>query len=177
MTSTNIITSPLVLSKDEGIHDLWWPYGPDVGRYTVKTTAAQTQGSLVQMLARDSRGAATPMHIHHDYDETWYVIEGEIAVFIGDERFTATAGDFVLGPRGIPHAWVVTSETVEVLITCGPAGVEGPSGQGLDAFFREVAVPVGEGAKPQPTMPADPADFARRMMTYNIELVGPPPAL
>jgi quercetin dioxygenase-like cupin family protein len=175
MTSTS--TSPLVFTKDQGVHDLWWPYGPGVGRYTVKTTAQQTQGSLVQILARDSRGAATPMHIHHDYDESWFVIEGEIVAFIGEERFIARAGDFVLGPRGIPHAWVVTSEHAEVLITCGPAGAEGPNGQGLDAFFREVAPVVGEGEKPEPTMPADPADFARRMRTYNIELVGPPPSL
>ncbi len=35
------------------------------------------------------------------------VIEGQIAVFIGDERFTAAARDFVLGPRGIPHIELV----------------------------------------------------------------------
>ena len=39
----------------------------------------------------------------------------------------------------------------------------------------EVADPVGEGEKPSPRMPDE--DFARRMMTYNIELLGPPLSL
>jgi quercetin dioxygenase-like cupin family protein len=176
MTDSNTTTQSPVLAKDEGTVDLWWPYGPVVGRYTIKTTAEQSQGSLIQMLVRDSRGAATPMHIHHDTDETFYVIEGEVTVVLGGERFVARAGDYVFGPRGVPHGWVVTSERIEMLITCGPAGTEGDIGSGLDGFFREVAVPVIEGeAPPEPTMP-DNEHFARRMVHYGIELVGPPPA-
>jgi mannose-6-phosphate isomerase-like protein (cupin superfamily) len=176
MTATTDKAAPAVLAKDEGVADLWWPYGPSVGRYTIKATAAQTGGSLVQLLIRDSRGAATPLHVHHDTDETFYVIEGELTVVLGDERIEARAGDFVLGPRGVPHAWVVTSARVEMLVTCGPAGLEGPTGCGIDGFFREVGTPVRDGDAPQPTMP-DPEDFARRMLRYGIELVGPPPAL
>jgi quercetin dioxygenase-like cupin family protein len=163
------------LAKDQGVADLWWPYGPTVGRYTIKTTAAQTAGSLVQLIIRDSRGAATPVHIHHDADETFYVIEGEVTAFVGDERIDAKTGDFVLGPRGVPHAWVVTSEHAELLVTCGPAGTEGPLGAGIDGFFREVGHPV-DGDKPEPQMP-DNEHFARRMMAHNIELVGPPPTV
>ena len=58
----------------------------------------------------------------------------------------------MFGPRGVPHRWIVTSETAELFVTCGPAGA------GLDAFFREVAEPVG-GEKPSPRMP-DAEDFA-----------------
>ncbi len=38
-----------------------------------------------------------PLHIHHDTDETFYLVEGELDVEVGGERFTATAGDFVFG--------------------------------------------------------------------------------
>jgi quercetin dioxygenase-like cupin family protein len=164
------------LTKNEGTADLWWPYGPAVGRYTIKATAQETGGALIQLLIRDSRGAATPMHIHHDTDETFYVIEGEVAAFVGDERIDAKAGDFLLLPRGVPHAWVVTSEHVEMLVTSGPAGTEGPIGSGIDGFFREVGVPVNGGEPPQPTMP-DNAHFAERMLAHGIELVGPPPTV
>jgi quercetin dioxygenase-like cupin family protein len=176
MTTSTDTAQRTVLAKDEGVADLWWPYGPSVGRYTIKATAEQTQGSLVQVLIRESRGAATPVHIHHDADETFYVISGELTVFVGDERIDAEAGDFVLGPRGVPHAFAVTSEHAELLVTFGPAGLEGPIGSGVDGFFREVAFPVDAGPQPEPTMP-DAEDFARRMATYGIELVGPPPAL
>jgi quercetin dioxygenase-like cupin family protein len=170
-------TNTPVLAKHEGSADLWWPYGPVVGRYTVKATADDSQGSLIQLVIRESRGAATPMHIHHDADETFYVVDGELTVFLGDERFDVAAGDYVFGPRGIPHAWVVTSEHAELFVTCGPAGTAGEEGSGIDGFFREVGVPVVEGeAPPQPTMP-DNEHFARRMAAYGIELVGPPPGV
>ena len=155
------MTTSTLLSKDQGVTDLWWPYGPSVGRYTIKS-----DGDLVQMLIRDSRGAATPLHVHHQTDETFYVIEGELTVIVGDEQIEAKAGDFVLGPRGVPHAWVVTSEHVEMFVTAD---------EGLHGFFREVAVPVG-GEKPEPTMP-DNAHFAERMMAHGIELLGPPPSV
>ena len=47
----------------------------------------------------------------------------------------------------------------------------------MEGFFREVGVPVVPGeAPPQPTMPEDPEEFARRNIAYGVELVGPPPA-
>jgi mannose-6-phosphate isomerase-like protein (cupin superfamily) len=174
MTSTTTTTPSAVLSKDEGVADLWWPYGPSVGRYTFKTTGEQTQGSLIQVLIRDSEGAATPLHIHHDADETFYVLEGEVTIVVGDERIEAKTGDFVLGPRGVPHAFLITSERAELLVTFGPAGREGSSGSGFEGFIREVAIPVDGGNAPQPTMP-DAEEFARLMSLYGIELVGPPP--
>jgi quercetin dioxygenase-like cupin family protein len=173
--STDTTTRWPVLSTDEGSADLWWPYGSVVGRYTIKARAQDSDGSLIQLLIRDSRGAATPLHIHRDTDETFYVIEGELTVFLGDERFEVGAGDYVFGPRGIPHAWVVTSERAELFVTSGPAGTRGDEGSGIDGFFREVGVPVVEGeTPPEPTMP-DNEHFTQRMAHYGIELVGPPP--
>jgi mannose-6-phosphate isomerase-like protein (cupin superfamily) len=166
------------LGREQGVTDLWWPYGPAVGRYSIKVSGEQTGGRLLQFLLTDSRGAAAPLHVHHDTDETWYVIEGELTVFVGDERFEVGAGDFALGPKGIPHTFLVTSERAEVLVTYGPAGTKGPSGYGVAGFFCEVAVPVVPGqAPPEATEPSDPEDFARRMAVYGIELVGPPPRL
>ena len=156
-----------VLSEGEGVSDYWWPYAPRVGRYTFKTTGEETQGSLAQLVVNDSRGAATPLHIHHDADETFYVLEGEATIVVGDERVEAKAGDFVLGPRGVSHAFVITSDQAKLLVTFSPAG-------GFPGFVDEVAIPVAAGEKPDPTMP-DGAEFARLMMQYGIELVGPPP--
>jgi hypothetical protein len=132
----------------------------------------QTEGRLLQVRSTDWRGAAPPLHIHHDADETWYVIDGQLTVFVGDERIEAGPGDFVFGPMGVPHAFLVTSERAESLITFSPAGTQGPSGYGVDGFFREAAVPVVPGqAPPEPTQP-DPEELARRMARYGIEMVG-----
>jgi mannose-6-phosphate isomerase-like protein (cupin superfamily) len=172
-----IAGQPYALPHDVGVTDYWWPFGPVVGRYSIKTSGEQTEGRLLQLHAVDGPGAAPPMHIHHYADETWYVIDGELTVFVGDERIEARPGDFVLGPQGVPHTFLVTSERAEFLVTFSPAGTEGPSGFGVDGFFREVAVPVVPGqAPPEPTEP-DPEDFARRMARYGIEMTGPPPTL
>jgi mannose-6-phosphate isomerase-like protein (cupin superfamily) len=169
--------APYLLDKETGVTDIWWPFGPAVGRYSIKTTAEQTDGRLLQLLAQDSRGAAPPMHIHHDADETFYVIDGKLTIFVGDERVEAGPGDFVLGPKGVPHAFLVRSERAEFLVTFAPAGTEGPAGCGVDGFFREIAVPVVAGEPPPEPAEPDPEEFARKAALYGIEIVGPPPQL
>jgi hypothetical protein len=112
-----------------------------------------------------------------DADETLYVIDGELTVFAGDERIKAGRGDFVFVPMGLPHAFLVTSERAETLITCSPAGIQGPAGFGIAGFFRDVAVPVVPGRAAPDVAEADPEELARKMARYGIELVGPPPTL
>jgi quercetin dioxygenase-like cupin family protein len=168
---------PYALVKDTGVTDFWLPFVPGVSRISTKVSGEQTEGRLLQIRSTDSRGAAPPLHIHRDADETWYVIDGQITVFVGDERIEAGPGDFVFGPMGVPHAFLVTSERAESLITFSPAGTRGPAGYGVDGFFREAAVPVVSGrARPEPTEP-DPEGLARLMARYGIETVGPPPTL
>ena len=174
-----IAGQPYALPEDTGVTDVWWPFGPApaVSRWSIKVSGEQTEGRLLQILSRDPRGTAPPLHIHRDADETWYVIYGELTVFVGDERIEARPGDFVFGPMGVPHAFLVTSERAETLITFSPAGTEGPAGYGVDGFFREVAIPVVSGQAPPELTEADPEDFARRMAQYGIEVVGPAPTL
>jgi mannose-6-phosphate isomerase-like protein (cupin superfamily) len=169
---------PYTLPQDAGVTDVWWPFGPVVSRISIKVSAAQTEGRLLQLLSTDARGTAPPLHIHHDADETWYVIDGQVTVFVGDERIEAGPGDFVFGPMGVPHTFLVTSERSEMIVTFSPAGAEGPLGSGVDGFFQDVAVPVQPGRpQPEPTEPDDPEDFTRKAAQYGIEMVGPPPTL
>jgi quercetin dioxygenase-like cupin family protein len=159
------------LEEDTGVNDVWWPYlpGPEVGRHTNKVSGEHTEGRLFQMVVSYPKGAAPPLHIHHDADETFFVLDGEVTIFVGDERYECAAGDFVFGPRGIQHAFLVQSERAEMLISFAAAGI--------DRFFAEVAPPVIPGAPPPaPTMP-DQDEFVRLMAKYECEFVGPPPTL
>jgi quercetin dioxygenase-like cupin family protein len=157
------------LARDEGVIDVWWSYQPQVGRYTTKVAAEQTDGRLFQLLCSDRRGGAPPLHVHRNEDETFFVISGEVSFFVGEERIEATAGDFVFAPRDVPHSFLVRSEEAEYLTSFAPAGAE--------RFFAEVAPPVIPGeSPPSPTQP-DPDEFARIAAKYGIEIVGPPPAL
>jgi mannose-6-phosphate isomerase-like protein (cupin superfamily) len=46
-----------------------------------------------------------PMHLHHNDDEAWYVLEGVLCVRVGDKDVEASAGSAVFVPRGTPHTY------------------------------------------------------------------------
>ena len=74
----------------------------------------------------------TPLHVHRDEDELFYILEGEHVIRVGDEEHTVGPGGVVFAPRGIPHSQqrVVTGEGRE-LVLMTPGGFEG--------FFRELS--------------------------------------
>ena len=59
----------------------------------------------------------------------WYVIAGELTVLVGDERVEAGPGDFVLGPRGIPHTFLVHTECAEVVAGAAPPELVAPDSE------------------------------------------------
>ena len=76
--------------------------------------------------------ADTPLHVHRDEDELFYVLEGQHVYRVGDEEYNVGPGGLVFAPRGIPHAQrrVVSGEGRQLVVTT-PGGFEG--------FFRELA--------------------------------------
>jgi mannose-6-phosphate isomerase-like protein (cupin superfamily) len=46
-----------------------------------------------------------PLHLHHNDDEAWYVLEGKLCVKVGGDTVEAAAGAAVLVPRGTPHTY------------------------------------------------------------------------
>jgi mannose-6-phosphate isomerase-like protein (cupin superfamily) len=46
-----------------------------------------------------------PLHLHHNDDEAWYVLEGTLCVRVGDKDVEATAGCAVFVPRETPHTY------------------------------------------------------------------------
>jgi len=79
-----IANQPYMLPKNAGVTAVWFPLWE--GRYITKAAAEQTEGRLLQFLINEPRGAAPPLHIHRDADETWYIINGQLTVFVGDQH-------------------------------------------------------------------------------------------
>jgi mannose-6-phosphate isomerase-like protein (cupin superfamily) len=158
---------PYVLPRDAGVYDVWFPSTPrQPGRYLAKVAGKQTDGRLSQVHIVEPRGAAPPMHLHHNADETFYVISGEVSVFLGDERIDAGPGAFLFVPKGAAHTWLVRSEQAEALVTLAPAGLEG--------FFAEVGVPVVP-AEPGPShIDVDLQEMNRRAEAYGVQFLGAP---
>ena len=88
-------------------------------------------GALTLMELCLSPRLGSPPHIHHDADEAWYVLEGELTFYSGEWSAVVGAGDFVLVPRGAVHNYTVTSPIpARYLEMFAPAGKE--------RFFEEL---------------------------------------
>lgn len=78
--------------------------------------------------------------MHQHEDEFSIVLEGEIGMKLGDTEFVAKAGDYVLKPRGIPHAfWNAGSAPAGMIEIISPGGFE--------RYFEEVARLLAEDAQ------------------------------
>ena len=85
--------------------------GPGEGAYlptlriTHKLTAEALGGAFPSIEARLPPGEIIPPHTHSREDECNYVLEGELTFDVGGRVVVATAGSFVIKPRGIYHAF------------------------------------------------------------------------
>jgi quercetin dioxygenase-like cupin family protein len=68
--------------------------------------------------------AEAPLHVHHRDDEGFWILEGEVTFEVGDETIEASAGDYVFGPRDIPHRFTVGDRGCRMLFILVPAGIE-----------------------------------------------------
>ena len=136
------------------------------GILTMKATAEETGGAFLLFEDLMTQGKTTPLHIHADEDETLYVLEGEIVVHIDGENHVIGTDGVAVAPRGVPHAFLVTSETARVLTLLTPGSAE--------PFYRGASEPAGTGARA-----SGPVDFARVRESAErfggMRALGPPP--
>jgi mannose-6-phosphate isomerase-like protein (cupin superfamily) len=119
---------------------------------------------LVEVEARE--GDMPPLHVHHDTDETFYVLEGEVSLHLPGGSVTLGAGESFFAPRGVPHVYRVESERARMLAVGTPAG--------FADFVREVSDgPEGDGFPPR-GREHDPARLAEVAARHRIQLLGPP---
>jgi mannose-6-phosphate isomerase-like protein (cupin superfamily) len=58
-----------------------------------------------------------PLHVHHEDDEAWYVLDGSLRVRVGESDVDVPAGGAVLVPRGTPHTyWNPRAEPTRYLL-------------------------------------------------------------
>lgn len=95
----------------------------DGDTFCCKVSTKDTDGDMyIFESSRDKKGGP-PLHYHYEQDEWWYILEGEFLFKVGDQTFTAKAGDSVFGPRMVPHAFAKTNEGAsKLLMAFQPAG-------------------------------------------------------
>jgi quercetin dioxygenase-like cupin family protein len=119
------------------------------GRVNVLLRSADTANQVSVMdntVGADAQGP--PLH-YHDFDEAFYVLDGELTFQLGDERFTRGPGELAFAPRGARHAFANRNpDEARMVLVCTPAGFE--------RYFDRIAArqagvdPLPEAMKPWP---------------------------
>ena len=108
-------------------------------------------------------GFASPYHTHHREDESFYILQGQIAFVIDGKWQRVGPGGFVFGPREIPHGFkVVGDEPAQMLLQATPGGFE--------QFVIELGQPLTD-----PIAPPDIPKLIEAAARYGIDILGPLP--
>lgn len=130
------------------------------GEAIVKALGADTHGhlDLIEYIMPPA-GFSPQLHIHHNMEEMFYVVEGEVEITVGEQTVQAQPSAFVLVPRGTPHRFENKgTETAKVLVLSTPA-------TSRDQFYEALAELVKH------EQPPDPKALAELMKRFDQEIV------
>jgi len=122
--------------------------GADTYSIILEGRATDERFSVIDMFVPPGGG---PVPHSHEAEETFYVLEGEVAVFCHNERTAATPAAAVNIPGWAPHCFLNLSKVpARLLCIVSPAG--------LERQFMEMGPRVATRTTPPP--PIDPAKLA-----------------
>lgn len=152
--------TPVAVAGDEG-NARWW-----LGSLAViRVTTADTGGQLSIIEVTEPSNAEQPWHVHHNEDEGFWILEGSASFEVGDTVVEAHAGDYLFGPRDIPHRYTTGPDGCRMLFLMTPGG------------FEELVIAMSEPATsrtlpPPPEQEPDWAQVAAVAQAHGCELLG-----
>lgn len=154
---------PIILPPNEG-------QTIDAGgdRYRMLATKNSTDGTYGLWEAIVPPGGGPPPHLHRREEEGFYIIEGEVTVYVNEHQVKATAGAFVNMPVGSTH-WFrnESDQPAKMLVLVAPGGME--------ALFEKTGVPVTDLASPIPPLGDDEKKrIIETAPEFGIEIQAPP---
>jgi quercetin dioxygenase-like cupin family protein len=156
-------TVPIFRAEGEG-ERFWFAGG---GIFTRKVTATETNGAFLLFENQLEQGHVTPIHIHPHEDETFFMLEGEILVHYEGTEYRVGAGGVAFVPRGVPHAFMVTSETSRILVLQTPGSGE--------SFYLDASEPVTSESDLEKPADMDHIRVAAQKNPDAVQFTGPPP--
>jgi quercetin dioxygenase-like cupin family protein len=124
-------------------------------RARIHASSAHTgEFALIESLA--PAGSQPPLHVHRNEGEGFYVLEGELTLWVGEDTRTLRPGEFLFAPRQVPHTIRVGHGGARWLLIAGPR---------FEAFVRAVGALTAD---------PDPIEMTRLAARHGIDLLGPP---
>ncbi len=129
-------------------------------------TGEQTEEVFCLVDEQAKRGESVPLHRHPGDMESFYVLEGELTLYIGDQPgVRAPAGSFAHLPGGTVHGFRVESEMARYLILTTPRHGE---------FYRAITLASRPGGSP-PLESVQGSQIKQASKDYGVEFIGPLP--
>jgi quercetin dioxygenase-like cupin family protein len=126
-----------------------------------------TGGHVALVDQSGARGDVTPMHVHLDEAEVFYVLDGSIRAFHGGTSLDLEAGSAIYLPPAQEHAFGVISERARILTLTTPGS--------FASFVTSAGVEI-EGEAPT-QWDFDLTRIMAAAAEHRIDITGPPPAL
>ncbi|HUB77288.1 MAG TPA: cupin domain-containing protein [Bryobacteraceae bacterium] len=153
-------TQPLIVRTQEVVG-----FSQGLGEARILIDGAKSQNEWWLGHFEELPGFMTTLHFHHDMDESVYVLDGILSIFVGGQWKDLSPGTFALLPKGIPHAQGNTSSSPVRFL-----------GSGKPAGFERLFPELDQLAK---RVPADSPEFgkeaARLLSQHATTIIGPPP--
>ncbi len=158
------VTPAVPIAMQQGEGEARWFLG---ALTTIKSSGATTGGRVAVTENWAPRGHGSPLHVHHNEDEWFYVLSGELTFSVDGQVITATEGSFVYGPRDVPHTFAVSSDEARFLLVIEPAGFEN--------FLRALSEPAQSLTLPPASVePPAMETMMAAAAEYGLEILGPP---
>jgi mannose-6-phosphate isomerase-like protein (cupin superfamily) len=152
--------------RDPSSQDSRWQMGSTLTTYLVDSRDTNGAYCLLEAVVRP--GSEPPPHLHAREDELFYLLEGDIDVFAGDDVFTVGTGGCVFLPRLVPHAFIIRSPLLRMLALFTPGGIEDT--------FRRISAPATTIGTPKATLnhpSAGTADVVQILNDCGVRFLGP----
>jgi mannose-6-phosphate isomerase-like protein (cupin superfamily) len=161
--TTNIASRIFSFQKNEG-DARWWMGSLAI----IKATSKDTNGQFSVIEVVEHEDVEAPLHVHHNEDEAFWVLEGSLTFEVGDKTIKAEAGTFLFGPKDVPHRYRVDKGPARLLFILSPAGFEN--------FIRETSELATSPTLP-PHSDVQPSEeemnqFMEIVQRYGCEILG-----
>ena len=126
-------------------------------------TASGTEPVVLEMTL--PAGAAPPLHLHHDLDDSSFLLDGQMVVRCGDQTLLARAGDGLSMPRGVRtlSGWWATSLPASCWCMTTTASRE---------LIRDLGQPAGARQLPPPTGGPGVKELSRALAEHDVTVAG-----
>lgn len=80
------------------------------------------EGAFDLAVSKMRRGTEPPPHVHSREHEFMYLLSGVMSFYVDGQVFEIAAGECMFLPRGVPHAFLIRSEDIDIITLISPGG-------------------------------------------------------